>query len=84
MKNKVLINVTLPATNKFYDLWIPQSMQLHDATPLLANLVESKDKDFFIKNASNTIMLKSTGEIVDESQTAQDLGFINGTQLVLV
>lgn len=84
MKNKILLCVELPATKKIYDFWIPQSMQLCDAVPLLAKLIESKDGLFFTKSASNTFMLKGSGEIIDSNQTAKELGFLNGTQLMLV
>lgn len=84
MKGKVLVAVSLPATGKTYDLWIPCSMQLHEATQLVSTILDSKEQAFFNKNASHSFMLKTTGEMLDGSLTAEELGFKNGTQVVLV
>ena len=84
MKGKLLIPVTLPATGKTYDLWVPLSMQLHEVAQLTATILESKERAFFTKNASHSFMLKETGEMLDGSLSAEELGFKNGTSIVLV
>lgn len=84
MKNKVIVSISLPATGKTYDFWVPKNMQVFQITPLVVNILESKERNFFVKDPNNTFALKDSGELIDQDRTLEELGLKNGTQLVLV
>lgn len=84
MKNKILLNVKLPATQTTYDFWVPADMTLHDATELIGGLLEAREGDRFSVSESTALMAQESGDLLDHNQTLESLGFVNGTQLVLV
>lgn len=84
MKNKILLNVTLPATQGVYDFWVPADMTLHDATQLIGGLLETREESLFSVTETTTLMAQESGDLLDHNQTLESLGFVNGTHLVLV
>lgn len=84
MNGKTLLAIMLPATKKTYDFWVPSDMTLHDATLLITEALESREKHFFAPDAHNTFMAQDTGELLDHNHTIESLGLINGSRLVLV
>lgn len=84
MNNKILLNVKLPATQNVYDFWVPADMTLHDATELIGGLLEAREGDRFSASETTALMSQETGDLLDHNQTLEMLGFVDGTQLVLV
>lgn len=84
MNDKTLLCVTLPATRKSYDLWVPTDMTMHDASILIAGILESYEKDRFVATDTSILMVHDTGAILDPNCTVEEAGLVNGSRLVLV
>lgn len=84
MKNKTLINVKLPATQKTYDFWVPDAMCIYDVAQLIGEGMETIEPDFFEKRESPALMYIHTGQIQNPNATISEIGFSDGDRFVLV
>lgn len=84
MKSKILLNVMLPTTQEVHDFWVPRDMTVHDATQLIGSVLESREGDRFSVSETTSLIAQDTGDLLDHNLTLEALGFVDGTQLVLV
>lgn len=84
MNKKILLNITLPATQGTYDVWVPESMTLLDATKLVTGLLKTREGDRFTVTETTSLIERESGDLLDPSKTLEELEFVDGTELVLV
>ena len=81
---KYLCDVYLPTTGKHYDVYLPASKQIAEATDLLADIAESLSIGSF-KSTQNTVLINAeTGEPLPRLSTVYDAGIRNSSKLILV
>ena len=84
MKNKVLLSILLPATEKIYDVWVSPTSTLDEVTSLVAKILNATEQSFFEKNPEHSFMLKATGTALEKHKTIKELNLYNGSFLVLI
>lgn len=82
--DKVLVEVYIPASNETHDVFIPVKSKLHEVTFLLANTMTELSNGYFVATDTTIVCDSKTGTIFDINKTVEELGFINGTKLMLV
>lgn len=81
---KILLNVLLPATQRTYDVWVPATMTVHDASGFVAGILESRESDRFSATPGNVFMDGETGDLLDPRCVMGETGLVNGSRIVLV
>ena len=81
---KTLFSVFLPATERYYELWVPDELSVYDAKSLISNLLKEHVGRHFVANATAALYDMATGVELDVNVRIQDLGFVNGAKLMLV
>ncbi|SHJ42079.1 hypothetical protein SAMN05444401_2960 [Clostridium amylolyticum] len=82
--DKILLEVYLPAENKSYDVYIPLKSKLYEITALLSNTFTDLSQGYFIGNTDTLICDKVTGVIFNINMSAEELGLMNGSKLMLI
>ena len=83
-KNKILIELEIPLTEKKYDLFIPINKKVGTIKKLIEeSLVELTDGAYIIKEDTN-LYSKETGTIYDVNQTVRDTDLKNGSRIILL
>ena len=79
---KYLCDVYLPTIGKHYDVYLPASKQVAEATDLLAGIAESLSS---FKSTPDTVLINAeTGELLPRLSTVYDAGIRNSSKLILV
>lgn len=82
--SNVLVEVYLPANGKSYDVRIPTAVTLWEILPVLAKLLSHLSDGSFRAKEFPVLCFKDSGKICDANRTVQELGFANGTELMLI
>lgn len=81
---KTLFTVKLPATGKESDFWVPEDLPMQTATELIAQATEVANPDFYTCSSNAALMFEATGEILNPSATAAEIGLTDGSRFVLL
>ena len=82
--DKVLVEVFIPAANQTFDIFLPLKSKLHEVVLLLANTMTELSQGYFIGTEHTVLCSRNTGEIYNINTTVEELGFKNGTKLMLL
>ena len=80
---KVLIEITLPAANLKYDLFVPDQMQVGTLTELAASVFSKLSNGMYIASPLAILCEKDSGKQFDPSHRIRDTDIRNGTRLIL-
>ena len=81
---KTLFDVTLPATGKRYDFWVPDDATMQQASALVAEAMQVAEPAFYRATPNAVLMYVPTGEIQRPDATVAEIGFTDGDRFVLV
>jgi len=84
MSVKTLFSVFLPATCKSYEIWIPNDLQVYEATQLVARILSNLESDFYVAGKETALYDKANGTELEMDKLVADYGYVNGSELVLV
>jgi len=84
VETKTLFSIFLPATIKSYEMWIPNELSVYEATQLVCKILAEEESRYFLPDKSTALYEKATGDELDINSRIGDLGYVNGTQLVLL
>jgi len=84
METKTLFSVLLPATNKTYEMWVPDELSVYDATRLICKILAEQEDRYFVPGQTSALYEKASGDELDINTRIGELGFVSGTQLMLV
>lgn len=80
---KILVEVTLPATQKQFDVFIPLESQLAEVVQLLEAALSQLSDDTFI-GQNSVLCEKESGIIYNMNMRIADLHLKNGASLMLI
>ena len=72
MKNKVLLNVTLPATQRTYEFRVPLDLTIEEGTRLMSRILATRDQVRYAASDDVDLMLLSgegAGAILNPRET---------------
>ena len=72
MKNKVLLNVTLPATQRSYEFRVPLDLTVEEGTRLMSRILAAREQVRYAASDEVDLMLLSgegTGAILNPKET---------------
>lgn len=84
MKNKVLINLSVPELSVEYDLFIPVNEVVWKVKILLLRSIEDMTNIKSKNNLQFYLINKQTGKIYDNNELIIETDIRNGTELLLI
>jgi hypothetical protein len=82
--DKILIELFIPAVNQTYDVYIPISSKMHEIEGLLTKAIGDLSDGYFALSEDTALCDRITGAILDVNLSASELGFHNGSKLMLI
>ena len=80
---KILVEVSLPAANLVYDLFVPDTMQIGMLTMLTASVFSKLSGGVYGASLQTVLCEKKTGKEYDVNARIRDTDICNGTKLIL-
>jgi hypothetical protein len=80
---KYLVEVSSPAATQKYDMLIPDCLQIGEFAKLAGELFYATSGDSYVLGQGVIVCNKLTGEVLNPNSYIRDLGFRNGTKLLL-
>lgn len=82
--NKVLIQLYLPVTGEKYDVRLPQSISVKQATELLSSFFSGMMGGAYVPDADSVLCDMETGVIYNVNSSVASLNLKNGSRLMLI
>lgn len=82
--DKVMVSLYIPATGKNYDIRLPQSLSVSQATELISVFFANGARGAFIPDASSVLCDRESGNIYPVNSSIQKLKLKNGSRLMLI
>ena len=82
--NKVQVQLYIPATGTSYDILLPRTISVAQATSLLASFFKETSERAYIADANTTLCSMDTGNIYSANMSVEDLHLKNGSKLMLI
>ena len=82
--NKVLIRLYIPVTGKKYDIRLPQTISVNQATELIASFFMGLTGGAYIPDRNSVLCDMESGTIYNVNSSVESLHLKNGTRLMLI
>lgn len=82
--NKIMIELYLPAAGQTYDIRIPGESRIGEIIPLLDACIAELAEGYYVPNADAILCDRATGVVLNVNLTANEMGILNGTKLMLI
>ena len=83
MRNKILLELHLPAAGKQLEIRVPRQMKVAQVTGMLIEFLQ-KGNGEYIPNRDSTLCEMENGNILDSNAFIDSLGLQDGARLMLV
>ena len=83
MKNKILLEVYLPASGKSFDVKVPRQLKIAQVTTMLIDFLKKQDEEFIPGNDS-VLCEVGTGKAFDSNAFIEMVGLHNGSRIMLI
>lgn len=80
---KYLIEVTSPAAAQKFDMLVPDCLQIGEFAQLVGGVFTTTSGGTYISGHSVIVCNKLTGDVLNPDLFIRDLGFRNGTKLLV-
>ena len=84
MKNKLLVEIYLPAAGRSFDMRIPADSRMGEINALVASIAADLSGGSYRATGTSVLVNAADGRIFDTSMTPSDLEIKNGTKLILI
>ena len=82
--SKALVEVTIPAAEKKFDIFIPLDSRLYEVCILVSAALTELSEGKFIGSGDCVLCDGESGEVLDVSMIVSELGIKNGSKLMLI
>lgn len=83
MKNKILLEVCLPAAERSFDVRIPRQLKVAQATGMLVEFLKKQDEEY-IPTSESVLCDMESGRTFDSNAFIDTVGLHNGSRVMLV
>ncbi|MCI9541965.1 MAG: methyltransferase [Lachnospiraceae bacterium] len=83
-KNMVLIQLCIPVTGASYDIWLPKTVSIGQATDLVAGFFAGTAGGAYIPNEETVLCSMEDGRIYNINSSVEELHLKNGSKLMLI
>lgn len=83
MKNKILLEVCLPAAERSFDVRIPRQLKVAHVTAMLVEFLRKQDEEY-IPTKESVLCDMESGRVFDSNAFMDNAGLHNGSKVMLV
>lgn len=83
-EGKALVEISVPAINQTYDVYIPLDCKMRDVLTLVSHTIKELSDGFFLPNAETVLCDFESGQIFDNNMFINELQIFNGSKLLLI
>lgn len=83
MKNKILLEVCLPAAERSFDVRIPRQLKVAQVTGMLVEFLKKQDEEY-IPTGESVLCDMESGRAFDSNAFIDTVGLHNGSRVMLV
>ncbi len=83
MKNKILLELCLPAAERSVDVRIPRQLKVAQATGMLVDFLKKQDEEY-IPTQESVLCDMESGRVFDGNAFIDSLGLRNGSKVMLL
>ncbi len=84
MNNKVLVEITVPASGEKYDVYVPLDIRTSEAVKLISTALSDLSHDKYKAKDDAALCDMKTGIIYNINTEVAELNLKNGSQLLLI
>lgn len=84
MMDKILVEISVPAMNTSYDVFIPPVSPMYEVLELIKRAVNILAGGQYNAMGTSVLCFASTGSIVNINLSVHELGLRNGSKLMLI
>lgn len=84
MNNKILVEVSVPASGEKYDVYLPLDIRTSDAVKMISNVLSELSNGKYKSTDESIICDAKSGIIFNVNTEVAELGLQNGSQLLLI
>ncbi len=81
---KILIEVSVPAAGKSYDLWVMCDTKLNQLENMVCTAISKLGEGAFVPDEDSTLCSYENGRILEGNMTIAEAGIGNGYRLMLI
>lgn len=82
--DKVLVEIFVPAANRTFDVFIPQTSKMGDIVVLSAKALSDLSNGKYKSDSSAILCDAESGDILDVNLSVYELKIKNGSRLILI
>lgn len=82
--NKVLVQLYIPVTGRKYDIRLPQTISVNQATELIASFFTGLTGGAYIPDSNAALCDMSSGALYNVNSSVESLHLQNGAKLMLI
>ncbi|MCM1217690.1 MAG: hypothetical protein NC548_24625 [Lachnospiraceae bacterium] len=82
--NKVMVEINIPVTGSCYDILLPKTLSVAQATSLLAGFFTGMTGGAYIPDEGTVLCSMEDGRIYNVNSSVEDLHLKNGSKLMLI
>ncbi|MCD8098793.1 MAG: hypothetical protein LUE31_12410 [Lachnospiraceae bacterium] len=82
--NKVMVKLCIPVTGESYDLLLPRTLSVSQATKLIASFFVGMTGGAYIPDEDAVLCSMEDGNIYNVNSSVEDLHLQNGSRLMLI
>jgi len=84
MKNKILVEVIVPAAEKKFDVFIPSASRMSEVKMLISGVISELSDGKFKADKTSVLCDAESGSIFDVNKIVAELGIKNGSGLIYI
>ena len=82
--NKVMVEINIPVTGACFDIMLPRTLSVGQATRLLAGFFTGMTGGAYMPDDETTLCSMEDGRIYDVNSSVEELHLKNGSKLMLI
>lgn len=82
--NKVMVEINIPVTGTCYDVLLPKTLSMSQATSLLAGFFTGLTGGAYMPDQDTVLCSMDDGRIYNVNSSVEDLHLQNGSKLMLI
>lgn len=83
MKNKIMLEVCLPAVERNFDIRVPGQLKVAQATDMLVEFLKGQDEEY-IPTEESVLCDMESGRALDPNAFIREAGLHNGSRVMIL
>jgi len=84
MSEKILVEVYVPAARATFDVFVPVTLRVHEATKLIAAMLNGLTEGKLVTDQNSALCERQSGKMLNINMRVSELGMMNGSKLMLI